>query len=329
MNKKTRKIVVFGALVAVLVFSLVLASQLRREAVIREEESFEEQVPGVEETASDVTGYSIEDQLKERNQEIIDRAKAIEEAELEAIRHRIYHFAIFATDERADEIPRSDIIMILEYNPKEHQVTLVSTPRDTRVMIPGKYRDKINHAYAFGGPSLMQETLEAFYKVEIEYFLRVNFDDFTQLINQLGGVSVNAKKDYNYPGRIDIAKGLQVLDGKSALDYVRFRYDEDGDYGRILRQQEIVKSLLDKLSNRNEDEVEQYLTEFYGIVDTDLTIEELRNLYRVYDIKTALDFQAYTLKTRGRIINGIWYELYDEKDLERLQTLFQNSDEWP
>jgi len=323
MQNKTIKSVLYACLVVLMALMgyfvfLVINSGGPESPSLEESEDLVSSTPVGEED------YVIVDQINDHNEMLIEKLFEIELLELEMLKNQITHFAVFATDERADEIPRSDIIMILEYVPKLHKVTLISTPRDTRVSIPGrKYKDKINHAYAFGGPDLMLETLQNLYDVEIEYYVRMNFDNFVYFIDWIGGVEVNAKKDYEYPNRISIKKGVQLLDGKNALDYVRFRYDEDGDYGRIQRQQEIVKSLLDRMSGYNNEEWETNLAEFYSIVDTNMTIEEIRNLYRVYDMDKPLVFEAYTLKIVGRIINGIWYGIYEETNLNYLKDMMR------
>lgn len=262
------------------------------------------------------------EQLEENNEEIIETVIQVESEEIKALRERVLTFAIFAIDQREDEVPRSDIIMLLKYDIKNNNVSVVSTPRDTKVDIPGKFSDKINHAYAYGGHSLLRETLVDLYGISIDYYLQMSFKDFEAFINLIGGIEVTAVKDYEYDKYISIKAGQQILSGEEALDYVRFRYDEDGDFGRIIRQQEVVKELLDTIGEYGEDE-SAYLLDFYEYIETDLSFEELSNLYKVYDKSKQLQYDAYTLETRSKVINGIWYELYDEENLEHLSDVLK------
>ena len=258
--------------------------------------------------------------ILEKNNEMIDSKKEILEEELlNELLSKDYFFTIYGTDERGGEIPRSDIIMILRYNPRDNKVFIVSIPRDTRVEIPNRGLDKINHAYAFGGSDLMTRVIEEFLSVQIDYSIKLSFENFAEIIDAIGGVQVNAQKDFDYPGYIDIPKGTQVLSGEKALEYVRFRYDAQGDYGRIQRQQEVLLALIDWHQSNTITDTESVLKKFYSKIETNMSIESLQNFQKLLKTTEGTEFIRYTLATRGVIIENIWYELYDHESLEEIR----------
>lgn len=268
-----------------------------------------------------VKNTSISETLN-RNNEVIENKEAILEKDLlDKLLSQNYIFAIYGTDERSTEIPRSDIIMILKYKPKNKEIFIVSIPRDTRVEIENRGLDKINHAYAFGGPDLMTQTLEKFLLIEVDYYIKLSFDNFIDIIDMIGGIEVNAKKDFFYSGYIDIPKGYQVLDGEKALEYIRFRYDNDGDYGRIQRQQEVLLSLINWQKSAPSEDTESVLKVIYSNISTNMSIKRMRDFEKLLKISNDNSFTQYTLETRGKIIQGIWYEIYDQSSLESIREI--------
>lgn len=146
---------------------------------------------------------------------------------------------------------RSDTIILVLVNTESGEVLLFSVPRDSRMLIPGVGYDKINHAYARGGIELLKETLEKSLYIEIPYFVEVSYEAFEKVIDALGGVEIEVEKPMYYVDRaqnlvINLKPGKQVLNGKKALQYVRFRHDPLGDIGRIKRQQAFLQALLTK-----------------------------------------------------------------------------------
>jgi len=231
-------------------------------------------------------------------------------------------FALLGTDERNNEKSRSDVLMLIKYEPKTNKVIIISVPRDSRVEIPNFSVNKVNAAHAYGGPSLQVKVLEDLFNIEIPHYVHINFKGFIKTIDLLGGVTVIAKKDFpnsDYPHNIIIQRGEQVLDGKKALSYVRFRHDKEGDFGRIKRQQEVVISIAKKFLNP------KHLIKIPELLETgkenlDSNLDWLQMISLIWKIRNYedLDIETYTLKTSSRIINGIWFEIIDEKDLEFL-----------
>src|SRR5947207_2486287 len=168
---------------------------------------------------------------------------------------------VLGTDHRyvdGKEPGRSDTMMLIRTDPASHTVSMLSFPRDLRVEIrcPGRgsWVDKINAAYPACGPSGPLETLKALTNIPINYLISVNFVGFIQVVNKLGGVYIDVDRRYfnNHTGptgyaAINLQAGYQRLDGKQALDFVRYRHT-DSDLFRVARQQMFVQAAKERLA---------------------------------------------------------------------------------
>ena len=190
---------------------------------------------------------------------------------------------IMGVDERADDVGRSDTLMVATIDPKLDQAALLSIPRDTRVKIKGHGYDKINAAYAYGGERLTQSTVEDFLGVNMDHYIIVNVKAFQRIIDALGGVDIDVEKRMYYEDPwdddggllIDLRPGLQHMDGKTAVTYVRYR-DEEGDIGRIKRQQAFMKACMDKVTSPAIiTKLPAVIAEVFESVKTDLSVRQL------------------------------------------------------
>jgi polyisoprenyl-teichoic acid--peptidoglycan teichoic acid transferase len=163
---------------------------------------------------------------------------------------------------------RSDSIMLVRTDPDKHRISYLSIPRDLRVDIPGHGTGKINAAFALGGPALAMRTITAVTGLEINHIALVDFNSFSELIDELGGVTVNVpapivsnRFDCPYPTDTQcqkwqgwrFAKGKQQMDGRRALIYSRIRENRldpaENDLTRGERQQAVVQAIGDKLTS--------------------------------------------------------------------------------
>ncbi|HIB3558771.1 TPA: LCP family protein [Enterococcus faecium] len=149
-----------------------------------------------------------------------------------------------------DENGRSDSLLVAQYNQKTQQAKLISIMRDSYVDIPGYGMNKINAAYSYGGVDLLNQTLKENFKFEAPYYASITFQDFIDCVNELfpGGVKIDAEKSLDLDG-VYINKGEQVMDGNTLLQYARFREDKEGDFGRIRRQQQVIKAISQQLKD--------------------------------------------------------------------------------
>lgn len=161
------------------------------------------------------------------------------------------NFVLMGTDARnPDEQGRSDVLLVLHLSGDREDAYLVSFPRDYWVGIPGRGTAKINAAYSWGGPALSVETLESLLDVPMDHTAMIDFEGFMNVIDAVGGVTVNNKYasgsgGYSFPaGRVD-------LTGESALVYVRERYSlPEGDFSRAERQRDVIQAVVSKLTSR-------------------------------------------------------------------------------
>jgi polyisoprenyl-teichoic acid--peptidoglycan teichoic acid transferase len=148
---------------------------------------------------------------------------------------------LLGSDARGTEAARADTIVVAKAGGG-----LLAVPRDTLVEIPGVGEDKINAAFAVGGPELTVETLENLTGLSIGDYVVVYFDGVEDIVNALGGITIDVREPiaYSLDGRyVEIPAGKQELDGFEALAYVRYRGDPSADIGRIGRQQQFLNAL--------------------------------------------------------------------------------------
>jgi len=146
---------------------------------------------------------------------------------------------------------RSDTILFATVDIDDKNMRVLSLPRDTRVEIPGHGVQKLNHAFAYGGPDLLKATVEKYLGQPILYYITVDYDSFPAVVDIMGGVEIDVQKRMRYVDRagkldINIQPGPQMMNGITALHFVRFRHDALGDIGRVHRQQQFIKAIIKK-----------------------------------------------------------------------------------
>jgi len=158
---------------------------------------------------------------------------------------------LIGSDSRGEESARSDTIMIAQYHPKKHSYKLISIMRDTYVDIPNHGKNKINAAFALGGPELLRQTIKENFDVDIKYYAIVDFDGFIHLIDEAfpTGVEIEVEKAMSAYVDVPLEPGLQRLDGAHLLSYVRFRHDAMGDFDRVKRQQKALKEVSSQFAS--------------------------------------------------------------------------------
>ncbi|MFV2021858.1 LCP family protein [Micromonospora sp. LOL_023] len=169
------------------------------------------------------------------------------------------NFLIVGSDSRDPDTSgsRTDTIILAHLPADRDSAQLVSIPRDTWVRVPdptgtdGGHDDKINSAYANGGTPLLVQTVEAFTGVRIDHVVLIDFGGFAEIIDAVGGIELAVDESFTsvHPPYRQFTAGLQQMDGDTALDYARQRYQfTDGDFTRVRHQQEIIAAVLDQAS---------------------------------------------------------------------------------
>ena len=226
---------------------------------------------------------------------------------------------IMGVDERDDDVGRSDTLMIAALDPKKEQAALLSIPRDTRVKIKGHGFDKINAAYAYGGHKLTQDTVEKFIGVPMDHYVIINIKAFQRFIDALGGIDINVEKRMFYEDPwdddgglvIDLRPGQQHMDGKTAVTYVRYR-DEEGDIGRIGRQQKFMKAVMDKVTSPAIiPQLPTIIKEVLSSVKTDLSLRQMLEFAGALKEAQKNGLKTEMVPGRGLYIEGISYWIPD------------------
>lgn len=227
---------------------------------------------------------------------------------------------MLGVDERSGDKGRSDTMIVLTVNPNEKSIKMVSIPRDTRTEIVGKgFEDKINHAYAYGNEEMSMATVENFLDIPLDYYIKVNMDGFKDIVDAVGGITVNSSIAFS-GGKYQFQEGINNLDGKAALAYVRMRkQDPKGDFGRQDRQRQIIQGVIKKGASVNS------LTNFDDIfgalgknVRTNLTFDEMKDIQKNYR-DAGSNIEQMSLKGNGQTINSVWYLIVANEEQQRVQ----------
>lgn len=206
----------------------------------------------------------------------------------------VINIALFGIDGRTkNERGRSDATMVASFDKKHKKIKLTSIMRDSYVSIDGHGEDKLNHAYAFGGPQLAIKTLNQNFGLNIKDCISVNFEDLAHIIDKLDGVKINIKdyevkyvNDYvkdvslvtGLPGTPIKGPGEQTLSGVQAVAYSRIRYAGDGDYERTQRQRTILEGLFNKINALPASKLPGVISDLLPYVETSLTPTDLISL---------------------------------------------------
>lgn len=182
-----------------------------------------------------------------------------------------------------DPHPRSDSMVVVSIDPVTKTARMFSIMRDTWYKIPGYGFEKINAAYALGGPDLAIKTVSTYLQIPIHYYVKTDFQGFEKIVDAVGGVTIDVEKDMDYidDGVYDIhlKKGVQLLDGKHALMYVRFRHDAMSDFARTDRQRKFLVALAEKLKTPGSlVKLPSVLDAIRPYVDTNMQLDDMLKL---------------------------------------------------
>lgn len=212
------------------------------------------------------------------------------------------NYLIIGVDSRGEEKSRSDTMMLLSWNKETNDVKLVSFMRDIYANIPGYDSWKLNTAYYLGGVQLLKKTLNEMFDIPIHHYVVMDFKSFESLIDLIApnGVEIEVEKDMSAYIGVTLKKGVHRLNGKELLGYARFRHDEQGDFGRVERQQKVIEALKDEvLRPANIKNLPKLIGAAQGYIQTDMTSgEEIKTVFSV--LKGGVpDIQKMTIPVEG------------------------------
>lgn len=241
------------------------------------------------------------------------------------------NIVVLGVDERDDDVGRSDTLFVVMFDSKTKTASLLSVPRDTRVRIEGHGWDKINHAYAYGGHKLTQKTVEELLGIRINNYVMVDFKGFEGLVDAIGGIDIDVEKDMYYHDTwdgftVDLKKGRQHLDGKTAIQYVRFR-DEEGDIGRIRRQQHFLMAVYDKITSADMLlHIPGLAKQLTSMVKTDMPLSDMIDIGKaLHSMVKEKGLSMAMVPGEPKYIDGVSYWLPDITDLRELMVKMQGA----
>jgi LCP family protein required for cell wall assembly len=234
---------------------------------------------------------------------------------------------IDSTDEvlTKNAIANGDTLILITFNPKTLNATMISIPRDSYVPIAcwsGQPENKITHAAAYGNDCMIN-TIQNYFDITIDYYAKINFKGLVKLVDAVGGVEIDVEQtlctdNSNRESEVCIYPGVQTLNGEQALVYARNRKAlSNGDFGRGLHQQEIVKALINKMKNITDvSTFMDILNTVSNSIDTNLTTKQILSFYNVgKDIvkKSLSSDDADLINIQQLYLQGTGQMIYDER----------------
>ncbi len=248
-----------------------------------------------------------------------------------------YTFLIYGVD--AGEWPggryregrgRADTIVLLRVFPEEQRAAMLSIPRDTMVLVPGREGvDKVNHAYAYGEAALLRETVEDFTGLIIDYHVGLNYRAFKDIVDLLEGVEFEVDEAIaSRSARFEA--GVQVLDGDKAFSLVRFRSEPLGDIARVERQQRFIRAVVREAGERPPESLFYVMIAAWRNISTDIDLTEAVGMAFHFRGITEEDIVMETVPGDFDYVDGVSYWRPDRDETFRIiEELFepQNGEE--
>lgn len=244
----------------------------------------------------------------------------------------VENIALFGVDSRdGDDTGRSDTMIVISLDKRHHKIKLTSILRDSRVEISGHGMDKLCHAYAYGGPELAVATLNENYHLDIREYVTVNFDQLAQIIDAIGGVTIDITEKERVAANGLIAStpslsyssgisrsGTVHLNGAQAVAYSRIR-KIDNETERAARQQTVLQAMIDQIQSQSILEYPKLIKQILPYMETSLSYHDLVGFLPIF-IFGMPEMMNNTVPNqkdpdvKGGKINGIWYWTYDLDD---------------
>lgn len=257
-------------------------------------------------------------------------------ADSSKINNNVTNIAVFGVDSRDnDDKGRSDTVMIASFDGVHKEIKITSVLRDSRVVIDGHGKDKLAHAYSYGGPELAVKTLNQNFNLDIMEYVTVNFSQLAQIIDAVGGVDITmtAKErtaangliastpDLSYSPEIPKFSGDSAtvhLNGAQAVSYARIRKIDDESM-RASRQQTVLQAIFDKILAMSVVDYPGLIKQLLPYVRTSLSYQDILGLvpFAVSGKPTLVNYKIpdeNDPEVKGGVVDGVWYWIYDIED---------------
>lgn len=220
---------------------------------------------------------------------------------------------------------RTDTMIVMVLNPKSKTTTMVSVPRDTKVDFDD-VTIKINAAYSYGSSDTAIAAVQKLLNIKLDGYLLVNMKGLEQMVDAVGGVTVTSPLSFDYYGKSFVKGHSYNLNGSDALKFSRMRYDDpQGDYGRQMRQQLILTSVISKLQKNPTTVLSQKFLNAVGKnVRTDVSLDSVKNL--VTDYRSAgTNIKSDQMHGTGQNIDGQDYEVMSNDEITRVHNVIEDA----
>ena len=224
----------------------------------------------------------------------------------------IVNIMLVGQDARPGEpAQRSDSMILMTFNKKTQEITLTSFLRDQYVQIPGFGRTKLCHAYSYGGMTLLNETIENHYGVEIDGNVTLNFEGFEKIIDMLGGVEITLTKEEAIAmnnlvaGKWWLLEGTHTLTGEQALLYSRLRHI-DSDFKRTERQRKVIMSVINAYKNCSLSELLAVLEETMPLITTNIPKSTIYSYaFHLFPMLSGVQMKTQQMPASGTFQSGL------------------------
>ncbi|MNO39371.1 Transcriptional regulator LytR [compost metagenome] len=273
----------------------------------------------------------VEDKLtQESYQPLVNEGTTTVKPEPVVYKSDPFSLMLLGTDQRENETARSDTMIYAVIRPEDYKILLISIPRDTYTEIIGHdddKKDKITHAYAFGGQQMAKDTLENLLGHDIQYYATINFQGLKDAVDAIGGVPLPIKKDIVNKGKdhekFTIEGGKSNYNGEEALNYTRYR--EDSDFNRTKRQQVFIDVVANKMLSISQiGNIPELLDIMGDNFKTDIQPSMIISLAKKFMGGKDMDISSFTVMGEGERIGGVYYDIVDEEDLTEAKAMIDN-----
>jgi len=230
----------------------------------------------------------------------------------------IWNLLLVGTDKRPGwQSSRADTIIFASLNFDTKKAYLLSIPRDSRVAIPGRGLDKINHAWAFGKAPLLIKTVQNFLGLPVNYFLQLDFASFEKTVDAIGGVDFAVSQGW-YDGElgVEVRSGLKHRYGKEALALVRSRKFAAGDFSRIQHQQQFLQAVAQQVL-ANYSDIPHIANIVASYAATNMSLGEMLKVGQNFR-NSGFKLQMATVPGKPGMLNGVSYVFPDLAKKEAL-----------
>ena len=213
---------------------------------------------------------------------------------------------------------RTDTMMVMVVNPTSKTTTMISIERDTKIQIDG-VDAKLNAAYAYGNSEAAVNAVDKLLNITLDGYLLVNMNGLKQLVNAVGGIDVKSPLTFDYEGYSFTEGQTYHMDGAEALQFSRMRYDDpQGDYGRQIRQQLVIESVINKLKDDPSSVLSNdFLNAVSDNVRSNISLTSLRNLATKYR-DSAQTINRDQMTGTGVMIDGVSYQEMSQDEITRV-----------